>query len=232
MKKIIYTITAALLLVSVRSVAQSETRQVSDFTGISSSGPFNVHVKIDGTESLKIEAADGITNKIETVVEDGNLTIKFKKQSDHWTHNNYGKIDIYVSAKSLSSLSNAGSGAINVEGDLKGEDVNVSLSGSGNIAASVKSGKLDAAISGSGSIHLNGNAGETNIRISGSGSLIGKQLSTGSTSVKIAGSGNAYVMAEKTISASIVGSGNVIYNGNAAITNSRTIGSGRISKED
>ena len=232
MKKVIYVVTLALLTLAARSQAQSETREVSDFSGISSSGPFNVHVDINGTESLKIEGSADVISKIETEVENGNLNIKFKKQSDHWMHNNYGRIDIYVTAKSLSSIANAGSGSIKVEGDLRGEDVSVSLSGSGDVSAAIKSGKLQAAISGSGSIHLNGDAGEASIRISGSGSLIGKKLKTSSASVSIAGSGSAYVMAEKTISASIVGSGNVIYSGSASITNSRTIGSGRISKED
>jgi len=37
--------------------------------------------------------------------------------------------------------------------------------------------------------------------------------------------------ADKEISANIVGSGNVIYSGNASVE-SRTIGSGRVSKED
>ena len=232
MKKIIYSITTALLLLSLESIAQTETREVSGYSGISSSGPFNIHINIDGTESLKIEAGADAISKIETFVEDGTLSIKFKKQSDHWMHNNYGKIDIYVTAKSLSAISNSGSGSMKVEGAVTGTDVSIALSGSGDIVTSIKSGKLNAAISGSGSIHLTGNAQESQIRISGSGSLMGKQLATGSASVSIAGSGNAYVMANKTISASIVGSGNVIYTGNASITNSRTIGSGRISKED
>ncbi|TWI99845.1 putative autotransporter adhesin-like protein [Mucilaginibacter frigoritolerans] len=233
MKKIAYSIFALLLLTGTtfKALAQSEqSRSVSGFHSISSSGPFDVHVNINGTESLKISASSDIINEIETVVEDGNLEIKFKHHSEN--HDNIGRIDVYVTAKSLSGLANAGSGSIKVEGVVSGDNVNIVLSGSGSISSSVKSGDLHATISGSGSIHLNGHTSESKVTISGSGELNGKELKTGSASVLITGSGNAYFSAEKTISAHIVGSGNVVYTGSATVTDSKTIGSGSVSKAD
>ncbi|HEY2583654.1 MAG TPA: head GIN domain-containing protein [Mucilaginibacter sp.] len=233
MKKIAYSVfTAILLMIAVLKVsAQSEqTRQVSGFNKIASGGPFDVHVKIDGTETLKINANPDIINEIETIVESGSLKIRFKHHDD-WNHENTGKIDIYVTAKSLSAVSNAGSGSIKIDGVVNGEKVTFNLSGSGDISSSVKSGELHVSISGSGSVHLEGNANDSNISIAGSGELNGKKLRTGSASVSIAGSGSAYFIADKTVSASIVGSGNVIYSGNATMSDVRTVGSGRVSKE-
>jgi len=57
-------------------------------------------------------------------------------------------------------------------------------------------------------------------------------FNTGTANVSIAGSGNAELGAERSISASIVGSGNVVYTGSATISDSRTVGSGRLSKAD
>lgn len=233
MKKIVYTIIALILVAatSVKVSAQSEeSRSVSGFNGIGSGGPFDVHVKIDGTESLKIKASQEAIREIETTVKDGKLQIKFKHR-DNWNDHNFGRIDIYVTAKSLSSLANAGSGSIKVEGSVTG-DATVALSGSGNISTSVKAGRFHVAISGSGSVDLNGTADETKISIAGSGDLNGKRFKTGSANVSIAGSGNAHFGADKTVSATIVGSGNVYYSGNATVGNTRTIGSGRVSKEN
>lgn len=233
MKRIAYTIFAAVLMVAttLRASAQSEeSRQVSGFTSIGSGGPFDVHVKIDGTESLKIKGSAEAIREIETKVEDGGLQIKFKHRSGD--HENYGKIDIYVTAKSLSGLVNAGSGSMKVEGTVSGSKVNISLSGSGSISSSVKAGDFHAVISGSGSIALSGSADETKIAISGSGDLDGRRFKTNTASVTIAGSGNAHLGADKSISATIVGSGNVVYTGTATISNSRTVGSGRLSKEN
>jgi hypothetical protein len=235
MKRIAYTFFAALLTftASLTASAQSEeSRQVSGFNGIASSGPFDVHVNINGTESLKISASSKIINEIETIVEDGTLKIKFKHHDD-WTHNDdYGQINVYVTAKSLSSLANAGSGSIKVDGTVSGNDVNVVLSGSGDIQTVVKSSNLHTTISGSGSIDINGSADQTKVTIAGSGEVKGKHLKTNNASVRITGSGSAYFTADKTVSARIAGSGNVVYSGNATITESRTIGSGSVSKAD
>ncbi len=233
MKRIFYTVFAAVLVIaaSLRASAQSEeTRQVSGFNSIASAGPFNVHVNINGTESLKIKAKPEVMKEIETTVEDGRLKIKFKHH-ENWDDHDMGNIDIYVTAKALSSLANAGSGSIKVEGTVSGSNVNIELSGSGNIETSIKSGNLHAAISGSGVITLKGSADDTKVSISGSGDLKAKGLRTNSVSVNIAGSGSTYITADKTVSASIAGSGNVVYSGNATISSSHTAGSGSISKE-
>lgn len=231
MKRITYFIFAAVLTVAttLKASAQSETRQVSGFTSIGSAGPFDVHVKINGTESLKIEASQDAIKEIETNIEDGGLQIKFKHRGNH---ENYGKIDIYVTAKSLSGLVNAGSGSINVEGTVSGNKVSIALSGSGSISTPVKAGDFHAVLSGSGSISLSGSADVTQLIISGSGGLDGRHFKTNTASVTLTGSGNAHFGADKTISARIVGSGNVVYSGNATITDSHTLGSGRLSKEN
>jgi hypothetical protein len=234
MKRIAYTIFAAALIIvaSFKASAQSEeSRQVSGFTTLASSGPFDVHVNINGTESLKISASPEIIKEIETVVENGKLEIKFKHHYN-WDHDNYGPINVYVNAKSLSSLVNSGSGFIKVEGVVSGGDVDVVLSGSGNIESAVKSGNLHATISGSGSIDLRGHADQTKIVITGSGEMKAHELKTDAASVVITGSGSVHLTAEKTVEASIIGSGSVVYSGNATVTSSRTIGSGSVSKAD
>ncbi len=234
MKRIFYTVFAAVLVIAatLKASAQSqETRQVSGFNRIASSGSFNVHVKIDGTESLKISAKPGISKFIETVVEDNTLKIKFKDHLKEGEGDSDGPIDIYVTAKALSGLIQAGSGFLKVEGVVSGSNVNIELSGSGDIETSVKSGKLYATISGSGVITLKGTADETKVTISGSGDLKAKGLRTNSVSANIAGSGSTYITADKTVSASIAGSGSLIYSGNATVTSSHTAGSGSISKE-
>ncbi|WP_295670649.1 head GIN domain-containing protein [uncultured Mucilaginibacter sp.] len=236
MKRLTYTIFAAILVfaVSFKSSAQSgESRQVSGFHSIASGGPFNVHVKINGTESLKISTRPDIIKLIETVVEDGTLKIKFRDHLRSGEGDTDGPIDIYVTAKSLSALVNSGSGSIRVVGAaVSGENVNIVLSGSGDIESAVKTGNLHTTISGSGTIQLRGSVNETKVVISGSGEMKGKELKTNSASVVISGSGNAYLNADKTVSAHIVGSGNVVYSGNATITDSKTVGSGSVSKED
>jgi putative autotransporter adhesin-like protein len=237
MKRVVFTILSIMLFsaAAIKVSAQEssvQTRQVSGFSAIASSGPFNVYIKLDGTESVKVDADSNIINDIETVVEGNTLKIKFK-DSDHQRYeHNVHKAEVYVSAKSLNALVNSGSGSTNVDGVISADNFKVVLSGSGSIKTSVKSGDLNATISGSGSIKLNGSTGDARIVISGSGQVEAKDLKTESANVVITGSGNVYVIAEKSVSAHITGSGNVEYSGNASVVNSRYTGSGRVNKVD
>lgn len=210
--------------------AQEQTRSVSGFHSIGSGGSFAVHVKINGTESLKIDGADaGTANMIETIVTGGNLEIRWKRGSE--PHHYSGRIDVYVTAKSLSGLSDAGSGSMDVQGALNGTKVEVTLSGSGSISTGVDAGKLSVTISGSGSVKLNGKAGNTDITIAGSGKLSADGLATDVAEAEISGSGDTYIKVNKTISANIVGSGSVHYSGAGTVGSVTTVGSGRLKRE-
>ena len=221
---------AIIALVSIKVSAQSQTRSVSGFNSIASAGPFNVYVKLDGNESVKVEADADIINDIETVVEDNTLKIRFKDRE--YRHHDIHKAEVYVEAKSLNALLNSGSGGLKVDGMITTESFKAILSGSGNISTSVKSGNVHAVISGSGSIKLSGNAEDANFVITGSGEISGKGLKTSAVTATITGSGNIYIEAEKSVTARITGSGSVIYSGNANEMNSRYTGSGRVTREN
>lgn len=220
---------AAMGWVGSVTAQQEQVRSVSGFNSIGNAGSFAVHVKINGSESLKIDGADAETlAKIETNVTGGNLEIRWKKGSE--PHHYNGRIDIYVTAKSLSAISCAGSGSTDVDGALKGGNVDVTLSGSGSISSAIDAGKLGITISGSGAVRLKGKAGSADITISGSGKLSADGLATDVAEVEISGSGDTYITVNKTISASIVGSGNVHYSGTGAVSSVKTVGSGRVSR--
>jgi hypothetical protein len=232
MEKIAYILfaSAVFALMSVNASAQGESRQVSGFNAVESAGPFNVHIKLDGNESVKVDADADVINDIETIVEDNTLRIRFKDRE--YRHHNIHKAEVYVEAKSLESLVNSGSGGIKVDGVISAGNFKATLSGSGNISTAVKSSGVHAVISGSGSIKLSGSAGDANFVITGSGEIEGKDLKTNSVTAVITGSGNIYVEADKSVTAHITGSGNVIYSGNANEMNSRYTGSGRVTRDN
>ncbi|WP_158825279.1 head GIN domain-containing protein [Mucilaginibacter lacusdianchii] len=230
MKKTLILLLTVLSLTGIHAYAQKtieQTRDVNNFNAVASSGPFNVHIKIDGSESLKLNIDEELADEVETKVEDGTLKISFKK--NHKWSRKIDKAEVYITAKSLKALVNSGSGNIQVDGTIDTQEFNAVLSGSGNITTSVKSNELHAVISGSGSINMSGKANDVNVVINGSGQLRGRELGTRNTTAVISGSGSAYVQASDAINARIVGSGNVVYSGNAKVE-SKTIGSGSVTK--
>lgn len=224
-------IMATSLKVSAQEVSE-QTRNVSGFTGVSSAGPFRVHIIMGNTESVKLNIDAEYIDKVETVVENGNLAIRFKRSANNWGKGyNLQTADVTVTAKSLSSLINSGSGSITVDGPITADDFKTILSGSGQInAPSIKvSNELVVHISGSGSINIGGSSASVNAQISGSGEIKAKGFSTNDATVTITGSGNVYLKADKQLTSNLVGSGNVYYAGNAQISTHK-LGSGTVQK--
>jgi hypothetical protein len=242
MKKILTSFGWLLLLLPFISVAGTQTifsslshaasleeRQVANFTGISSSGPYDVHVTMGSTESLRIEGDADDLEAIVTKVENGILRIYKKTGTNHsnWGFNN--RIKVYITARILNSLSQSGSGDIQINGVLKPSNLNIKVSGSGSVKASIQANKINASISGSGEIDLNGIANEANVAISGSGEFEGRNLKSDKANVKVSGSGEAYIFAASELNASLSGSGQINYTGNPEIHQTKS-GSGKISK--
>ena len=232
MKTLKLAFLALVLIVGAagKTFAQSEeTRSVSGFHGVNTGGAFIVHIKIDGTESLRLKGDAEDIRKIETVVENGVLQIRFPREFEH-RHEHIGRIDVEITAKSLSSLGLGGSGSIDVDGVVKGENVKVAMGGSGNIRTVVESDNLTVSIAGSGNIDIEGKADNSNISIAGSGNLKAANLKVNAADISIAGSGDIRMEINKSISAHIAGSGSVNYTGNATAINISSAGSGRVHK--
>ncbi|WP_036678271.1 head GIN domain-containing protein [Daejeonella oryzae] len=213
-----------------KKILSTEERQVSGFNGISSSGSYDVKVKMGASESLKLEGDEDLLKDIETVVENGVLKIRNKKHNTGWNwKRNSGKVTVYVTAKSLNSITLSGSGDIKVEGTVKSEKLTNTLSGSGSISLTANANEYLGNISGSGKMMISGNAKHAIIKIGGSGNFEGRNFSTIDSDVKVSGSGNVSIKAEKTLDAMVSGSGNIRYSGNAQVSKIKN-GSGNITK--
>ncbi|SMO64486.1 head GIN domain-containing protein [Solitalea koreensis] len=234
-KKVFYSIIGlaiiSIALFSFIPTAKQDAgnkRSVSGFNGISLGGPFKVFVKVGHTESLRIEADDDALKEISTEVKNSTLHIKQKENLKFWGQNK--KANIYVTVKKLDNISVSGSGSLKVEDPIKTDKMELLVSGSGTISLPITAKEVGSAISGSGTIHVSGSAANSNIKISGSGTFKGLDLKTNKTTVTLSGSGGADVYADEELSATISGSGNVNYKGNAKTTNTTTSGSGKIKK--
>ena len=220
---------ALITVINSKKIAADETRNVSGFTGISSAGSYNVTVTMGNTESLKMEGSAEQIAEIETIVENGILKIRSKKRSGGWNNNWTGKVNIYVSAKTLKSIALSGSGDMYIKGVVKSNNVLTTLSGSGSITLAVDAKNFSAAISGSGEIKASGKADNAKINVDGSGDFEGKGLRTNITSAKVSGSGDISINADEALEAAMSGSGNIRYSGDANVKTTKS-GSGRISK--
>ncbi len=205
-------------------------RALNQFTHVEQKGSFDVYVSTGNSYTVKIEAEDNLQPYIETNVSNGRLEIKTK---DGFWIRPKKQLKVYITAPTYNSIQSFGSGNIVSENTLyDSSKITLKVSGSADIKATVNAPEVESQISGSGNVNLNGETRSFSGRVSGSGDIIAFDLKAEDVEVNIAGSGNAKVFASVKLDATVNGSGDVIYKGNAPSVKSSIHGSGSIKKTE
>ncbi len=251
MKKTNAFLMILLLITAAVSAQQTETRNVPAFDKLDIGGSFDAVLKQGNEPSVKITAENIDIKKILTETKGNTLRIFLVKGIYHNI-----KIKLEITYKNLDAINRSGSGNLTCESDLSSAgDFNLSSSGSGNITIHGKiraAGQAIVGKSGSGNIklaglqaegvHMNfsgsgnfdvdeGNAKTQTIRLTGSGNVSAYGLKTETCTARVSGSGDIKVYASSLLEATIVGSGNINYRGDAHVKKVSVHGSGRIDKK-
>ena len=206
-------------------------RSTGDYDEIVVSGWFDVDL-VDGKEGqLILEGESNLLEYITTEVKNGKLYIKTEnnvnlKPSD-WKNGIY----ITVPVEKISAISLSGSGDIVGKTTIKTEKLVTAMSGSGDITLNVEASAVSASMSGSGDITLSGNTTDFSATISGSGDIKAFDLEADNVEATVSGSADIKVTANKMLNARVSGSGDITYRGNPEKLDTKTAGSGDISKD-
>ena len=205
-------------------------RSTDDYDGIGVSGWFDVTL-VDGKEGeLTLKGEENLLEHIITEVKNGKLAIRVEKgynlQPSSWKEG----IQITVPVESINSIAMSGSGDVVGKRTLKSDDFTTAMSGSGDISLDLEVETLSAAMSGSGDMDLRGHAGTFEATISGSGDIDAYGLEADNVEATVSGSANINVTAKKMLKARVSGSGDISYRGNPEKVDTKTSGSGDISK--
>ena len=207
-------------------------RSTDNYDAISVSGWFDVML-VDGTEGkLSIEGEENLLEYIITEVKDGKLVVKVKKgynlQPSSWKKD--GGIKVTVPVESVSVLSLSGSGDIVGKKTIVSSEFSTSMSGSGNIALDLECTTITASMSGSGDINLSGTTEVFEAQISGSGDIRAYELIADIVDARVSGSADIKVTANEMLTARVSGSGDILYRGDPKKVDSKSSGSGDITK--
>jgi hypothetical protein len=235
MKKIFIMLAAAAALLTSSSCKkvigegdlQTETRNITDFSGVSASIGGKIYYKIDPVFKVEITAQRNILDVIQATRSNGHLLLKVK---DGVRIRSNEEIIVNISAPTADYFHVSGIGDLVVIGNINATDLDMSISGTGDLtmpAISVAN-KLKAEISGTGNINvIAGSAKNEELRISGSGKLLLEAVTAENVEATISGSGDMKVNVSRSLDASISGSGSVYYHGNPIISASIS-GSGKV----
>ena len=240
-----------LLITAAAAAQQTETRNVPAFDKLDIGGSFDAVLRQGNETSVKITAENIDVKKILTETKGNTLRIFLVKGIYHNI-----RIKVEITYTNLDAIERSGSGNLTGESDITSTgDFHLSSSGSGNITINGKikaTGQAIVGKSGSGNIklaglqaegvHMNfsgsgnfavdeGNAKTQTVRLSGSGNVSAYGLKTETCTATVSGSGDIKVYASSLLEATIVGSGNINYRGDAQVKKVSVHGSGRIDKK-
>ena len=205
-------------------------RSTGDYDAIAVSGWFDVDL-VDGQEGkLTLEGESNLLEYITTEVKDGKLIIKSEKGVNLKPSNWNSGIRITVPVESVNSIALSGSGDIVGKKTIKTDRLSTAMSGSGDITLDVDVRSVDASMSGSGDITLSGRATDFDATISGSGDIKAFDMEADNVDATVSGSADIKVTATKMLKARVSGSGDITYKGNPEKLDTKTSGSGDISK--
>ena len=207
-------------------------RSTDDYDAIAVSGWFDVTL-VDGKEGkLSIEGEENLLEYIKTEVKDGKLVVKVKKgynlQPSSWKKE--GGINVTIPVESVSEVSLSGSGDIVGKNTISTSEFTTNMSGSGDITLDLECKTVTASMSGSGDINLSGTTEVFEVQISGSGDIRAYELIADNVDARISGSADIKVTANEMLTARVSGSGDIHYRGNPKKIDSKSSGSGDITK--
>ena len=185
----------------------TEERNVSNFTGVNTSGSTNIHIVQGTLFKVQVKGYENLVSYMETKLNGNTLEIGYKN-----VNIKNDNVEVFVTMPSLERVHTSGSASIDVKGTFTGENtLTASLSGSGNIDIEAGDAQLfKSSISGSGNIRAFGLlAQRADVSISGSGSTEVKAVNN--LKVNISGSGVVYYKGQPVVETSISGSGQVVH---------------------
>ncbi len=193
-------------------ILKQEERFVTSFYAIENTTEVDVEVTSDSLYFMEVIADENLLSVIETSVRDNKLTISMDNDRCIKT-DNIMLINIHMPI--LESVLLSGSGNIDVY-DFDCTSMQIINSGSGKIDVVnlFSTNKVELELYGSGSIYVWGKARDGEYILSGSGDMLADDLKVDECVVWNSGSGNVYCYAYDYLTATLSGSGDIIYSGN------------------
>lgn len=204
-----------------------QARDLAHFSGLTLSlqGEVEVHTGA-GPESVTVETDDNLLPLVETVVEDGMLKIRAKRDTNLRTRH----LKFIVQTRGLDRVAVAGSGTVDADA-VRGARIKFDVGGSGTIKVHRLEGEsVSVNLAGSGDLKgADGSVRNISISVGGSGSVDLAHVRSETASVTVAGSGDAALWVRDSLSLTVAGSGDVDYYGDPHVSTS-VVGSGKVRR--
>ncbi|MBI5541802.1 MAG: DUF2807 domain-containing protein [Bacteroidia bacterium] len=206
-----------------------EVRELSDFTELEIENVFDIKLKVDTINQIRIITGKNLIKGIETVVENNRLYIKNTNKCN-WSRKFIGKIKLEISLNNISYINLMGSSDISCTDTLYGNELKVDdWADISNVNLTLDYNSLIYALhAGTGNIILKGKVISANYWNNGYSNFDFNYLITNNCNVMSNSTGFTKINVKDELSAKLFNSGNIYLEGNPSKITSTQNGSGEL----
>ena len=207
----------------------AQVRNVGSFSEISVSSSIDLYLTNDDKEAVVVSARDAsYRDRIVTRVNGNRLEIYYdNKGSMKWTDM---RLKAYVSFKQLKKLKASGSSDIYMNGVIKSDALELTLSGSSDFHGALNVNNLRLDQSGSSDSKISGKADNVDIDLSGASDVKSFDLTSNVCKVKLSGASDVSITVNNELWVTASGASDVKYKGAGVIKEIKTSGSSSVRK--
>lgn len=235
MKQIQWLLVIILHLGVIQSSAQktindpnAQVRRTESFSAISVSSAIDLYISQGSQTAVAVSASEEkYLSNITTEVRNNTLYIGYRGGSAGWGPK---YMRAYVSVPELNRISASGACNVRIEGELKANDLEVSISGASDFQGKVNASNLKLEAKGSSDFNIAGSAVNLRINVSGSSDMRAFDLAADYCDVEASGASDVNITANKELRVRASGSSDVYYKGEAVIKEISSSGASDIKK--
>ncbi|HPM78631.1 MAG TPA: head GIN domain-containing protein [bacterium] len=206
--------------------AQGMVAAFAPFTKIEMNGSLDLQLTVaEGEARYKLEGDKQRMGYVDLAIVEGVLRIK--ERPAHVAVM-MGKVTVIVRAPRIEAVTLNGSGNAQLRGKF-GDALQLLITGSGDVDFSGEAVAIQTTINGSGDLTAQGRANAFTVEINGSGQIKARELSAENASALINGAGRGELTATRSLRATIMGAGAIVYYGDPAQVEQRVMGAGSIT---
>jgi hypothetical protein len=204
----------------------SQTREVSEFSGIKVGSGIDVFLTQGETQSIVVEADENLQEWIKTDVTGNILNIYTEKSF------RLAKVKkVMITCKTLDKIEVSSAGDVTGLSQFKTDKLDISMSSAGDLKFEVEANDITVSISSAGNVYLKGKTQMLKADLSSAGDLNAFDLEAKVGDISVSSAGNAKVFVTEEASFSSSSAGDINYKGEPRIKEIHTSSAGSVNKK-
>jgi hypothetical protein len=200
-----------------------EERKVSDFKAVTVNNGINLLLSQGSAEKVVVEADENVIPYIKTEVSGGVLRIGIKGNI-----NNTGRINVYVTAKTVNALETGSGASLKTEGKIQSGDLKISYSSGSSVKAEIACTNLEVTASSGSSGVISGSATSVTADGSSGSALVASDLRAEKGDISASSGSAVVVQVTKELKANASSGGNITVTGNPSVRNTDSSSGGSV----